>query len=62
MKKKTDKIVADDKSSDIINNKQDNSPIIPQRSKLKSTLKIYQREFTEKQKQFLSIASSKDTK
>ena len=42
--------------------KPDNSPIIPQRSKLKSVLKIYQRELTDKQKQFLSLAADKTSK
>jgi phosphate starvation-inducible PhoH-like protein len=40
----------------------DNSPIIPQRSKFKSVLKIYQRELTDKQKQFLALAADKTTK
>ena len=44
------------------NPKQDRSPIIPQRTKLKSVLKIFQRELTEKQKQFLELASDKTTK
>lgn len=42
--------------------KPDNSPIIPQRSKLKSVLKIYQRELTDRQKQFLALASDKTVK
>ena len=42
--------------------KPDNSPIIPQRSKLKSVLKIYQRELTDKQKQFLALAADKTAK
>lgn len=42
--------------------KQDRSPIIPQRSKLKSVLKIYERELTPKQKEFLSLAADKTTK
>jgi phosphate starvation-inducible PhoH-like protein len=40
----------------------DTSPIIPQRSKLKSVLKIYQRELTDKQKQFLALAADKTAK
>jgi phosphate starvation-inducible PhoH-like protein len=40
----------------------DHSPIIPQRSKLKSTLKIYHRELTTRQKEFLALASNKDAK
>lgn len=41
---------------------KDRSPIIPQRSKLKSVLKIYERELTPKQKEFLSLAADKTTK
>jgi len=40
----------------------DRSPIIPQRSKLKSKLHIYQRPLTEKQKQFLDLAADKSVK
>jgi len=40
----------------------DRSPIIPQRSKLKTNLHIYQRPLTDKQKQFLELASDKTTK
>ncbi len=40
----------------------DSSPIIPQRNKLKSTLKIFQRELTETQQEFLNLASNKETK
>lgn len=42
--------------------KTDHSPVIPQRSKLKAVLKIFQREFTEKQKQFLALAADKSSK
>lgn len=42
--------------------KYDHSPIIPQRSKLKSVLKIHQREFSEKQKEFLTLAADKTAK
>ena len=41
---------------------QDRSPIIPQRPKLKFTLKLYQRELNLKQKQFIELASAKTTK
>jgi phosphate starvation-inducible PhoH-like protein len=41
---------------------QDQSPIIPQRSKLKFSLKLYQRELTPKQKEFLELASAKTSK
>lgn len=40
----------------------DTSPLIPQRSKLRYPLNIYQREFTEKQKQFIEIAKDKSTR
>ncbi len=42
--------------------KPDHSPVIPQRTKLRSVLKIFQRELTEKQKEFLALASDKTTK
>ena len=42
--------------------KKDKSPIIPQRSKFKGVLKIYKRDLTEKQKEFLNLASDKTTK
>lgn len=45
-----------------LNNNPDHSPVIPQRSKLKSVLKIYHRELTNRQKQFLALASDKNTK
>lgn len=41
---------------------KDTSPRVPQRSKLKSSLNIYERELTEKQKQFLDLASDKAVK
>jgi phosphate starvation-inducible PhoH-like protein len=44
------------------NDPKDYSPVIPQRSKLKNPLKIFKRELTEKQNQFLSLASDKATK
>lgn len=40
----------------------DKSPIIPQRSKLKFALKLYQRELTIKQKSFIDLASEKTSK
>lgn len=42
--------------------KQDTSPIIPQRSKFRGNLSIYDRELTENQKKFLEIAGDKETK
>jgi len=44
------------------NTKKDTSPIIPQRSKFKGNLSIFNRELTTKQLQFLEIAGDKDTK
>ena len=41
---------------------QDTSPNIPQRNKIKNQLSIYKRNFNEKQKQFLEIATDKNTK
>lgn len=41
---------------------QDRSPVIPQRSKLKTSLHIYQRPLTDKQNQFLNLASDKSVK
>lgn len=42
--------------------KQDRSPVIPQRGKLRTTLDIYQRELTPKQKAFLELALDKQSK
>lgn len=42
--------------------KQDNSPFIPQKSKLKNPLNIYERELTEKQKELVDLMTSRDTK
>jgi len=44
------------------NLKIDNSPIIPQRSKIKTDLNIYRRELTDRQKQFLVLAANKTAK
>ena len=41
---------------------KDQSPIVPQNSKIKSELHISERQLNEKQKQFLEIALSKETK
>jgi phosphate starvation-inducible PhoH-like protein len=41
---------------------KDTSPIVPQKSKIKSDLSITKRELTEKQKQFLELAMDKNTK
>jgi phosphate starvation-inducible protein PhoH and related proteins len=41
---------------------QDRSPIIPQRSKLKGSIKIYNRDLTDKQKDFLKLADDKEAK
>lgn len=42
--------------------KKDTSPIIPQRNKIRNRLTIHQRELTEKQNQFLTLASDRNTK
>lgn len=42
--------------------KKDTSPIIPQRNKIRNSLTIRQRELTDKQKQFLELASDKQIK
>lgn len=64
MKKKTQKTVTDQtpSSNDRQHPHQDNSPFIPQRSKLKSALKVYQRVFTPKQQEFLTLAADKSAK
>ena len=63
MKKKAQKIVTDQIQIPNDNVKQDYSPIIPQRSKLKFDLHIIENfVFTEKQKEFLRIALDKNTK
>jgi phosphate starvation-inducible PhoH-like protein len=41
---------------------KDKSPIIPQRSKLKIKLNIFDRDLTDKQQQFLKLATDKETK
>jgi phosphate starvation-inducible protein PhoH and related proteins len=41
---------------------EDTSPIIPQRSKLRSTLDIYKRALTPKQQSFLDLATNKQSK
>ena len=50
------------KCIDIIGEVKDISPIIPQRSKIKNSLSIYQRNLNEKQKKFLEISMDKNTK
>jgi len=42
--------------------KKDRSPVVHQRTKLKKPLTIFQREFTQRQKDFISIATDKNTK
>ena len=42
--------------------KNDTSPIVYQRTKLKHELSIFERELTEKQKEFINIALNKDAK
>ena len=65
MKNKKQRLLAEAINSPLPNENtylKDRSPIIPQRSKLRSTLHVYQRDLTPKQKEFLELASSKDTK
>lgn len=45
-----------------LDEKKDTSPIIPQRSKIKKTLEIFQRELTENQKRFIEVATDKATR
>jgi phosphate starvation-inducible PhoH-like protein len=42
--------------------KKDKSPIIPQNSKIRNELSINERELTDKQKEFLSLAADKESK
>lgn len=52
-----------DQTLSLLNDKKDTSPIIPQRSKIKSDLHIIENFiFTEKQKEFFKIALDKNTK
>lgn len=63
MKKKIQKIITDQTPSLPNDKKDDTSPIIPQRSKIKSDLHIIENFiFTEKQKEFFKIALDKNTK
>lgn len=60
MKKRKNKLPELNEQPSII--KQDTSPIIPQRSKLRSILSIYQRPLTPKQQSFLDLALDKQSK
>jgi len=64
MKKKNQKRIGADLTTPTKNdnNHTDHSPVIPQRSKLKSNLNIYQRQLTDTQKKFLELASDKSVK
>lgn len=62
MKKKNQKRIVTDLTPQNENKSQDHSPVIPQRSKLKSPLNIYQRPLTDKQKDFLTLAADKSVK
>lgn len=64
MKKKyRKKVSSETPESNIEVKSKDRSPLIPQRDKLKATLKVYTRsDLTENQKKFLTLASDKDTK
>lgn len=61
MKKKNQKRIETDPTTPT-NEITDHSPVIPQRSKLKNPLHIYQRDLTEKQNQFLDLAADKSVK
>lgn len=58
-KKKNNTIHTNNQTEEL---KVDKSPIVYQKSKLKNELSIYERELTEKQKQFVEIALNKETK
>ena len=58
-KKKNNAIHTNNQTEEL---KVDKSPIVYQKSKLKNELSIYERELTEKQKQFVEIALNKETK
>jgi phosphate starvation-inducible PhoH-like protein len=59
MKKRKAQLLDQNETS---NPKQDRSPIIPQRSKLRTNLEIYKRELTPKQRTFLDLALDKQSK
>lgn len=60
---KNDSVVNNNQNENQINNpKNDTSPVVCQRSKIKYELAIFERELTEKQKEFINLALSKDTK
>jgi phosphate starvation-inducible PhoH-like protein len=60
---KNDSVINNNQNENQINNpKNDTSPIVSQRSKIKYELAIFERELTEKQKEFINLALSKDTK
>ena len=61
-KRKHQLLVVNNDNGETKNEKIDKSPIIPQRNKLKGNLNIFQRELTERQKQFLDIALSKESR
>lgn len=52
------------KTPQVFNNEnpKDTSPLIPQRSKFAGTLKLYKRDLTPKQQEFLNLASDKSAK
>jgi phosphate starvation-inducible protein PhoH and related proteins len=53
----------DESNTNLQRSRHDNSPIVPQRPKLKGNLNIFKNfEFTQKQKDFLDIALDKNTK
>jgi phosphate starvation-inducible protein PhoH and related proteins len=65
MKKKTPKRIVTGLTPSMTNElivNQDHSPLIPQRSKLKNPLHIYQRPLNSKQQKFLDLAADKSVK
>jgi phosphate starvation-inducible PhoH-like protein len=65
MKNKKQRLIAEALNNPLPNEHtylKDHSPIIPQRSKLKSSLHIFQRELNDKQKHFFQLATDKETK
>lgn len=48
--------------TDIVNNRKDRSPVIPQRDKIKTQVKIKQLELNDKQKKFMELVMDKAAK
>jgi phosphate starvation-inducible protein PhoH and related proteins len=60
--KKKQKLTETNNENNNLFPKKDNSPVIPQRSKFRGNLNIYDRPLTPKQLEFLELAKDKDTK